>query len=351
MNHLKSMLIFYGIISIVMAVFSQSQTKTMQIAGVTRSYIVYVPRGLNKNPPLLFNIHGYDMDAASQQSYTKMDQVAEREKFIVVYPNAINKSWDLSGPNDYAFILAIIDTIDAQYHIDRSRIYACGFSQGGFMSFQLACRYSEIFAAIAPTSGTVSGTCNLKRPVPMRLTFGTNEFNRGATQTAQFMQSVMTWVKLLNCPQTPVITRPYPPSNPNSLVTRLYYGPCDEGSEVIADSIRTGGHEWPMNTADRINNSEETWAFLKKFSLSKTVVSPKKYLRAKNTPSVFYQQGIIYLENSENKSSIEIIDTKGKKVFTTVAQQHFVFNNQNSGIYIVRVKTKSSNSVTKILIP
>ena len=235
----QSLLVVALIVSL--SAIVSAQNKTMRIAGVTRNYIVRAPSGLN-NPPLVFNIHGYDMDAASEQSYTKMDQVADREKFIVVYPNAINKSWDLSGPNDYAFILAIIDTIDAQYHIDRKRIYACGFSQGGFMSFQLACRYSTIFAAIAPTSGTVSGTCNLERPVSMRLTFGTNEFDRGAAQTAQFMQSVAKWVDLLNCPETPEVTRPYPPSNPNSVVTRLYYGPCDGGTEVIADSVRTGGH-------------------------------------------------------------------------------------------------------------
>ena len=105
-----------------------AQTQTMQIAGVTRNYIVHAPSGLS-NPPLVFNIHGYNMDAASEQSYTKMDQVADREKFIVVYPNAINKSWDLTGANDYTFILAIINAMDTKYYIDKNRIYSCGFSQ------------------------------------------------------------------------------------------------------------------------------------------------------------------------------------------------------------------------------
>ncbi len=339
-------MIFLGLLTAVWG-----QNRTMQIAGVTRSYIVHAPNGVT-NPPLVFNIHGYNMDAASEQSYTRMDQIADREKFIVVYPNAINKSWDLSGPNDYAFILAIIDTIDAKYHIDRNRIYACGFSQGGFMSFQLACRYSDIFAAIAPTSGTVSGTCNLKRPVPMRLTFGTNEFDRGATQTAQFMQSVMFWVRLLHCPETPQVTRPYPPSNPNSLVTRLYYGPCDGGSEVVADSIRTGGHEWPMNTNDRINNSEETWAFLKKFSLKNTS-SLTGYGLSLTSEGVFatYACGMIHFRGAEGSFGMRIFDTKGRVVAAASSVRgSFPFSGKTGGVYVLVINEKKGPATTKILI-
>ncbi|HLV32787.1 MAG TPA: PHB depolymerase family esterase, partial [Chitinispirillaceae bacterium] len=292
------------------------------------------------------------MSAPSQQNYTKMDAVADREKFIVVYPEALSnssnqKSWDLSGPNDFEFIMAIIDTIDKEYQIDKKRIYACGFSQGGFMSFQLACRYSDIFAAIAPTSGTVSGTCNLKRPVPMRLTFGTNEFDRGAAQTAQFMQSVAKWVELLNCPENPVITRPYPSNNPNSVVTRLYYGPCDGDAEVIADSVRTGGHEWPMNTNDRINNSEETWAFLNKFSLKDggTVVHEQIISRTTDIISATFNAGIIHLRGVKDKNLVKVIDTKGRMVArTTVNQSQISLKNGSVGMYILQIFNNNNNN-------
>lgn len=321
-----------------------AQTKTMKIAGVNRTYIVRAPSGLS-NPPLLINIHGFDMSASSQQSYTKMDAIADREKFIVVYPDALpnssnKKSWDLSGPNDFAFILAIIDTINNQYKVDKKRIYACGFSQGGFMSFQLACRYSDIFAAIAPTSGTVSGTCNLKRPVPMRLTFGTNEFDGGAAQTAEFMLSVTKWVELLNCPKTPVVTRPYPSTNSNSLVTRLYYGPCDGGTEVIGDSVRTGGHEWPMNTSDRINNSEETWAFLKKFSIKDgvTVVHPQIISTPADVISATYNSGVVHFQGIKEQSLVRVIDTKGRLVAkSTVSQSKIVLKDWSHGMYMLQI--------------
>lgn len=341
----------YGV-SILITLISVSlsaQNQTMQIAGKTRNYIVHAPGGLT-NPPLVFCIHGYNMDAASQQSYTQMDRVADREKFIVVYPNAINKSWDLSGDDDFNFIIAIIDTIDKKYRIDRSRIYSCGFSQGGFMTFQLACRYSEIFAAIAPTSGNLQGDCVLKRPVSMRLTFGTNEGFSGGS--AAFMSNVTKWIEKCNCPKTPVVTRPYPSNNPNSVVTRLYYGPCDEGTEVIADSIRTGGHEWPMNTNDRINNSEETWAFLKKFSLNSTsVVMKGSYMKSSNI-SACYNSGIVMIKGVINGAHVRVVDIKGRNVTTALIKQNqFAFKDVASGVYVLIVDVNNRPEALRFAIP
>lgn len=335
------------LVSLSASVFAQS--KSMQIAGVSRKYIVHAPSNLT-NPPLVLNIHGYDMDAASEQSYTKMDQVADREKFIVVYPEALNRAWDLSGPNDYAFILAIIDSIDAKYNIDKNRIYACGFSMGGFMSFQLACRYSEIFAAIAPTSGTVNGVCNPERPVPMRLIFGTNE---GIATSQQFMQSVNTWLKLCNCPTTPTVTSPYPAHNSRSVVTRLHYGPCDQGTEVVVDSVRTGGHEWPMNTSDRINNSEETWAFLKKFTLQKsTETRLQKAPVMSDKVTLVSGNGMVWVQWLEINSKVTVFDTRGRCILNTISTQNMLdFKGRSSGVYVVKV-TKNNRPVTlRVAVP
>jgi hypothetical protein len=255
----------------------------------------------------------------------------------------------MSGSNDFTFLLAIIDTIDKKYHIDKNRIYSCGFSQGGFMSFQLACRYSDIFAAIAPTSGLLNGTCVLKRPVSMRLTFGTNDV---ATPEV-FMQSVSAWLKLDSCPSIPVVTRPYPSTNPNSVVTRLYFGPCAQGTEVIADSIRTGGHEWPMNTNDRINNSEETWSFLKNFSLkSTTAVHKQIFSLAPDCISAFYCSGIVRLQGTGENGLVRVVDTKGRLVAIATANQHqFAFKNKPSGIYMVQMNGNDRAVSLRLVIP
>jgi poly(hydroxyalkanoate) depolymerase family esterase len=330
-----------------------AQTQSMQVAGVTRTYIVHAPTGIS-NPPFMFNIHGFNMSASSEESYTQMDKIADRDKFIVVYPNALpnssnQQSWDMSGANDFTFLMAIIDTIDKKYKIDRNRIYSCGFSQGGFMSFQLACRYSDIFAAIAPTSGLLNGTCTLKRPLSMRLTFGTND----VATPASFMQSVTTWLNLCNCPKTPVVTRPYPSTNPNSVVTRLVYGPCDQGTEVIADSIRTGQHEWPMNTGDRINNSEETWAFLKRFSLNNTSIVPLQTAPApRDGITVSCAAGIVRLQGALEKGTVRVIDTRGRQVAVAVAAHHqFAIKNMAGGVYLVRLEGNGAPVTLRLLVP
>lgn len=336
--------------------FTQSQRMT--IAGVQRSYILHAPSGL-ENPPLVLNIHGFNMSASSEQGYTQMDKIADREKFIVVYPDALpnssnQQSWDLTGNNDYTFLLAIIDTVDKKYQIDRSRIYACGFSQGGFMSFQLACRYSDIFAAIAPTSGLItmggSGACTLKRPLSMRLTFGTDD----VATPAQFMQCVTTWLTLDGCPTSPVVTSPYPSSNPNSVVTRLYFGPCDDGTEVIADSIHTGQHEWPMNTSDRINNSEETWAFLKKFSIpDESPVVRSAGAEVQRSPvSASYHAGTVQLRGVREAASVRVIDTEGRLVASVpAAGDRFSFPNKPGGVYLLQIMGKSGSVARRLLVP
>jgi hypothetical protein len=248
-----------------------------------------------------------------------------------------------------AFLMAIIDTTDAAYRIDRNRIYATGFSQGGFLCFSLACKYADIFAAIAPVSGLSTGACKLKRPVPMFLTFGTDD----VATPASFMSSVNSWLKLDSCPSAPVVTRPYPSSNAQSLVTRLTYGQCAQGSEVVVDSISGGPHEWPMNTTTKVNNSEEVWAFFKKFSLNGTAVIPRKTSTVtRDDISVSYSTGIIRLQGAGEKCHVRVIDTKGRVVTAAIAaQRQIAFNDKPGGVYLVLVSVKNRRVPVRIVVP
>ena len=124
------------VFSLSAGVFAQTtETKSFQVAGVARTYVIHVPSGLSNNPPLVFNIHGYNIDGALMRSITQMDKVADREKFIIIYPSALNKSWNMSGGDDLTFLRALVDTIDAEYHIDRNRVYAIGFLPGRIHEF------------------------------------------------------------------------------------------------------------------------------------------------------------------------------------------------------------------------
>jgi len=326
-----------------------AQTQSLEIMGDTRTYIVHIPEGV-ENPPLVFNIHGQGATAQNQRDWTSMNEIADREKFIVVYPNAIDKSWDYFGQHEFAFILAIIETIDAEYNIDRNRIYSMGFSQGGVISFHLACRYANVFAAIAPTSQYIwDESCQPERPMPMRLAFGTDDF----TGTDKFMESVGRWLEIDSCPTTPEVTSPYPPDNPNSLVTRLYYGPCAQGTEVVVDSIETGEHRWQMDEEKMINNSEESWAFLKRFSLEDTSAVSNITIPLKpNALSAFYYSGTLHLHGVPEKCFVRVLGTDGSLVTTVkLTQSQFSFKDQPSGVYIVMVNFKKQLTAIRVVIP
>jgi poly(3-hydroxybutyrate) depolymerase len=331
--------------------FGGTPTDSFKVAGVMRYYSKHVPSGLSGNPPLVFTIHGYNIDGPLMEAITQMDKVADREKFIIIYPSAINKSWNITtGGDDLTFILAIIDTINVKYHIDRNRIYATGFSMGGFMDFMLGCKYSDIFAAIAPVSGLLpSGTCTLKRPVPMFLKFGTND----VATVDQFMASVNTWLKLDSCPSTPVVTRPYPSSNPKSKVTRLYYGPCAQGSEVVVDTVAAGTHEWVLTVDTNVNTSEETWAFLKNFSLKgATNVSRQTVPVTRDIITASYCSGTIRLQGIGENCRIRVIDTKGRLVTTAAAvQNQFAFKDKPSGVYMVMASGNDRFFTLRMVVP
>ena len=347
-----SFLISVFIFSLSAGGFAQTtETKTFKVAGVTRTYIVHVPSGLSNNPPLVLSIHGYNIDGALFRAITQTDKVADREKFIIVYPSALNKSWNITtGGDDLTFLRAIVDTIDVKYHIDRNRVYATGFSMGGFMSFMLGCKYSDVFAAIAPVSGLLpSGTCTLKRPVPMFLKFGTND----VASVSQFMSSVDSWLKLDSCPSTPVVTRPYPSTNPKSKVTRLYYGPCAQGSEVVVDTVQKGTHEWVLNADTNANTNEEVWGFLKNFSLKGTTAIDRQfYSAARDAITASYCSGIVRLQGVGEKCMVRVIDTKGRLVGNAAAaQRQFTFKDKPSGVYVVMVSGNDMPVTLRMVVP
>ena len=101
--------------------------------------------------------------------------MADTAKFVVVYPNGVNKAWDISGDTDIKFLETIIDTMYNRYHVNRNRVYLSGFSMGGMMTYHAMAKMGDKIAAFGPVSGIPvdyrepSGT----RPVPIIHTHGT----------------------------------------------------------------------------------------------------------------------------------------------------------------------------------
>jgi poly(3-hydroxybutyrate) depolymerase len=255
--------------SLVLALPAAGQTDSFLVAGVMRSFIVHAPSGL-VSPPLVINMHGLGSNAGQQQAYTRFDPIADREGFVMVYPNGLSNTWDITGNGDVPFILALIDTLARRNGIDRNRVYATGFSMGGYMSHRLGCAASDRIAAIGPVSGlnASSYNCATSRPMPVMQIHGTAD---STVRYSGVAATISGWVSRNGCPATAVVTDPYPASSPASATKKDYYGPCGQGSEVVLLTVAGAGHVWPGGygaTTFGINASEELWAFFKGHALA-----------------------------------------------------------------------------------
>ena len=309
-------------------------TLNFNVSGVARNAVVYVPTGVSK-PPVVYFVHGYGGNGSGFANDTKGNMVADREKFIAIYPSAIGGSWNMYDTTDYPFLEALLDTVDHLYKIDRDRVYCSGFSQGGFISNGVGYKHPEIFAAVAPVSGHIpsfSTSAPLKRPVPILTTFGTNDIS----DVASFMTDINTWIKLNGCnTATKKTERPYPARNKKSQVARITYS-CLQGSEVVYDSVITGGHEWAMDTVNKVNTTEEVWAFFKRFTLSGTTSILPQATNARHPLQASYRSGNVYLAGAQDIRSVRVTNLAGTLLETApVKNGMFAFSGRHAGIYLV----------------
>jgi poly(3-hydroxybutyrate) depolymerase len=335
-------------------------TLNFQVAGKTRNSVVHVPSGTSK-PAVVFFIHGATGSGANFQRETRGDATADREKFIAVYPsasaNGASGTWDdMQGTGNFPFFLAIIDTLNARYQIDKNRIYMTGFSQGGFISFAAGCFYSDVFAAIAPVSGHAVKPCTIKRPVPTFMTWGGNE-------GTSFLADRDLWVGFNKCTGTPTTTRNYPATTPNAKGTLVSYGTCDQGSAVQMDSISGQGHQWPGTSAG--NHADEVWSFFKKYSLTGTTgLRDRKIAQGGEPITVSYSAGLLRMggagegfkeglgEKFAEKFEVKVADSHGRLVASgTAAQGRFAFKDQPSGVYVATVSGGGRSASRKFVIP
>lgn len=250
-----------------------TETVSFKVGGVQRSFELHIPGGFSQELPLVLFVHGYGGSGKGFANETQANGLADREGFIAVHPSAVTNSWSMQDTSEYPFLLAIIDSVNVRHKVDRNRVYCAGFSQGGFISFGLGYKHPEVFAAVAPVSGHIpsfSTAKPLSRPVPILITFGTKDM----PPLASFDADIETWKKLDSCSNTKTVVKPYPASKPNSVVARISYTSCAQGSEVVVDSVIGGTHIWNMNTTNNVNTTEEVWAFFKKHAIATKPATP-----------------------------------------------------------------------------
>jgi polyhydroxybutyrate depolymerase len=128
---------------------------------------------------VVLNFHPYSVDAVWQEANTGMSGKSDAVGFYAVYPQGVGNKWDAgpccapgqaSGAADVNYVEAVINDVKGFLpNIDRQRVYATGFSNGGFMAYRLACELSGKIAAVAPVAASmgIGYSCNPTRPVPV----------------------------------------------------------------------------------------------------------------------------------------------------------------------------------------
>jgi len=147
-------------------------TQTLMAGGLARSFVYYAPPGLDPATPAPVVIvpHGYTMNAEQMVEITRYTDLADRERFIVMFPNGQPNAvgpWNVGAPDcgsslggllptaagdDQAFVDAMLAFAEADRCIDRAHVFVAGFSMGGYFSNETGCMRPDI-RAVAPHSG------------------------------------------------------------------------------------------------------------------------------------------------------------------------------------------------------
>lgn len=136
-------------------------TVNSQLMVMKREYILHLPKNYgSESLPLVMVFHGGGGTADQIKDHTKFNKLADKENFIVVYPNSVDKNWNDGrigdklpmDRDDVKFINMLLDTLIANYKVNSKRIFSTGISNGGFFSFYLALKLSDRILAIAPVT-------------------------------------------------------------------------------------------------------------------------------------------------------------------------------------------------------
>jgi polyhydroxybutyrate depolymerase len=277
-----------------------------------RRYLVHVPPGASGPLPVMIAFHGGGGNAASFKAYAGLDALADRERFLVVYPNGTgvlpNRLLTFNGGgccgyarnrqvDDVGFTIAMLDDLARRTSIDRARVYATGHSNGAIMAYRLAAERADAIAAIVPVAGAMSvESIGPSRPVAVMHIHSVDDpralyagglgpafpgTNNRETHAA-VEDALDRWIRANGCEGGPRTdeTRTSPPSNGVvQTATRLVWSPCKGGTEVVHWKLTGAGHGWPGGSGSGLPESvlgpatnvvdaaAEAWAFASRFRL------------------------------------------------------------------------------------
>ncbi len=279
----------------------QQKREHITVDGIKRDFVIYIP-ALNNNDklPVIISLHGRLGTGEGMMSFADFRPIADREKFIIVCPDGINRSWndgratpsERKGIDDVHFIDQLITYLINTYNSDAKRVYVTGMSNGGFMSSRLACELTNRIAAVAVVGASMDNDMGYHptKPIPIMYIQGTKdplvpytggELKKGAGgEIYSHAEVLKLWAETDGCNKTPVITNLADNAGDGTSIIKEEYVNTSTGVKVTGFTVSNGGHTWPGGTqymakfivgvvSHNLNACEEIWKFFKGYSLEK----------------------------------------------------------------------------------
>ena len=283
------------------------EKRELKVNNLEREYWIHLP-AKNKSPvnlPIVFILHGGGGKGYAMAGLThyRFNELSDRYNFIAVYPQGIDKSWNdgrtdpISGSikkkiDDLSFFKEMINQLEKDFEADRSRVFATGISNGGIMSFYLACKLQNTFRAIAPVTANigkeVQGICERKMNTGLILFNGTSDplvpYNGGQVTVAGKARGAVTstadsmriWSINNSCSGKTTEKELPDTKDDQTNITKIEFKNCSFGNSIYHYRINGGGHTWPGGrqylpkkiigtVTEEINAADLIWEYFSSF--------------------------------------------------------------------------------------
>lgn len=360
--------------------FAQWQNKSFTHQGNTRQYRVYQSPNYNPSVPasMVITLHGLG-DNMTNFSGIGMNTIADTANIIVVVPQAFadpfaGAAWNAgvgymgyfpnSTIDDVDFINTMMDSIEANYAINPNRVYACGFSMGGFMTNRLALELNQRITAFASVSGTFGfglpgyvpynniSIAHFHGTVDGTVPFAGNASGISADSLVNF------WVSNDQCNTTPLHNVIPDSQNDGYTVDHYIYSNGLENSEVEFFKVTGADHVW-LTAANDISYTPEIWKFFNKHQVLLTAGVEESNQTALFSvyPNPASDQLNIVSTDANQYAQVSLTDLTGKTVLSTPVQ--FTDGNASvslnelaltAGVYLVKVKTGNQETIQRVVI-
>ena len=270
-----------------------SFSETISYQGLARSYIVVRPDPVITDAPALILMHAHGITPQTMANLARAGRLAHDYGVWVYLPQGENGKWNedpssSSTIDDVGFISKMLDDAISRDKIDSKRVYAAGYSAGGFMAERLACQLSNRivgFVAVAATlrnSMATAAQCAPTHAMPVAFMDGTSDLvvpYKGEPSVQSAAAATAFWAVKNSCAatQTSTVTLPQQAKD-GTTVALTRFTQCPAAAATALYTINGGGHTWPDSpysvytaylgkTTQNLDATVELWKFLMPYSL------------------------------------------------------------------------------------